>query len=236
MNLLVLSLLTFIFTKPARAPAAAISPEQSVEAGRDALKSWNGFPWYDQDKDDVRPVEINPPRERSSRSDLNFDWLQWLSWLLIALLLVALAALLIRAYLAREAGAGVVVKTSRPGLVQADKVEALPFMAQRSRQDLLGEARRQYEQGNYSEAIIYLFSYELVQLDRRQFIRLAKGKTNRQYLREVAALSRVGPLLERTMVAFEDVFFGRHYLDRARFESCWNALDEFERLLSQGNA
>ena len=33
--------------------------------------------------------------------------------------------------------------------------------------------------------MIYLFSHQLVQLDRHQIIRLAKGKTNRQYLREV---------------------------------------------------
>ena len=51
--------------------------------------------------------------------------------------------------------------------------------------DLLAEARRHYQAGNYGAAIVYLFSFQLVQLDRRQIIQLAKGKTNRQYLREV---------------------------------------------------
>jgi hypothetical protein len=44
----------------------------------------------------------------------------------------------------------------------------------------------------------------------------------------------VAPLktaLERTMLAFEGVFFGRRKLDRAGFEVCWNALDQFEQQL-----
>ena len=94
------------------------------------------------------------------------------------------------------------------------------------------QARTHYEQGNYSEAIIYLFSYELVELDRSALIRLAKGKTNRQYLREAAATRSMKPLLERTMVTFEDVFFGRRTLDRSGFEACWKQLDEFQSLLA----
>jgi hypothetical protein len=40
-------------------------------------------------------------------------------------------------------------------------------------------------------------------------------------------------MLDRTMVAFEDVFFGRHPLERQRFESCWGRLDEFHRRLDE---
>ena len=47
---------------------------------------------------------------------------------------------------------------------------------------LLEEARRSYEEGDYNTAIVYLYSYQLVKLDQNQWIRLAKGKTNRQYL------------------------------------------------------
>ncbi len=95
----------------------------------------------------------------------------------------------------------------------------------------MGEARRHYEQGNYSEAIIYLFSYELVQLDKFALIRLARGKTNRQYLREVPRRPELRSPLERTMVAFEGVFFGSRLLDRAGFEACWQQLPQFEEQL-----
>jgi hypothetical protein len=36
------------------------------------------------------------------------------------------------------------------------------------------------------------------------------------------------------MIAFEDVFFGDHPLERARFESCWLRLGEFETLIADG--
>ena len=38
------------------------------------------------------------------------------------------------------------------------------------------------------------------------------------------------PLVEQTMVAFEDAFFGHHPLDQTRFESCWFRLGEFDIL------
>ena len=68
---------------------------------------------------------------------------------------------------------------------EAERIENLPFQVRQPRSDLLGEARRLYQTGNYQEAIIYLFSYQLVKLDESHFIRLAKGKTNRQYLGEL---------------------------------------------------
>ena len=109
-------------------------------------------------------------------------------------------------------------------------------MADRPRSDLLGDARRHYEQGNYDEAIIYLFSYELVRLDRSSVVHMAEGKTNRQYLREALSVRPLANILERTMLAFEDVFFGQRRLDRAGFEACWSQLTEFEHLVAQAHA
>jgi hypothetical protein len=40
-------------------------------------------------------------------------------------------------------------------------------------------------------------------------------------------------LVEQTMVAFEDVFFGDHPLSRARFEACWFELERFDRLVRE---
>ncbi len=116
---------------------------------------------------------------------------------------------------------------------EADLIESLPFEVPRPQSDLLAEAKRLYEQGAYAQAIVYLFSYQLVQLDQHQAIRLTRGKTNRQYLRELLARPDLGGILERTMVAFEDVFFGHHPLDRAGFERCWQRLDEFHQRISE---
>ena len=99
--------------------------------------------------------------------------------------------------------------------------------------DLLAEARRCYQQRKFGEAIIYFYSYQLVRLDKNHCIRLTQGKTNRQYLRELGPRMTLRRLLEQTMIAFEDVFFGDYAITQARFESCWRRLDEFERLLAE---
>ena len=44
---------------------------------------------------------------------------------------------------------------------------------------------------------------------------------------------RLRDLVERTMIAFESVFFGHHPLDQRRFEACWSQVAEFQRLLDQ---
>ena len=127
------------------------------------------------------------------------------------------------------------------------------------RGNLLDEARRHWQEGDFAQAIIYLFSFQLVHLDKQQIIRLNKGKTNRQYLREIghgaaawatlAAAPQVEPpapvfpqlrgrlqgLVEQTMFVFEDVFFGNRALERARFEACWSRVDEFQSLRREGS-
>jgi len=117
-----------------------------------------------------------------------------------------------------------------------DRVEDLPFQVRKPSGDFLSEAQRLYEAGKYSEAIIYLFSYQLVALDKRHVIHLAKGKTNRQYLRETRSRETIKLLLQRTMISFEDVFFGHHELSRERFEESWQKLDEFHQQLDRVEA
>jgi hypothetical protein len=72
-----------------------------------------------------------------------------------------------------------------------------------------------------------------VQLDRHHVIRLAKGKTNRQYLRETRTRPALAEILETTMVAFEDVFFGKHELSRQRFEECHSQFGTFQSELDR---
>jgi hypothetical protein len=159
-----------------------------------------------------------------------------LVWIGLGLLLVLLVVLIVRAFQQRarlSSGATPFGRGAESAASDADRVEKLPFPVQRSRSDLLGEARRHYEAGRYVEAIIYLFSYQLVHLDKHDLVRLAKGKTNRQYLGELRSHRGIARMVSDTMVAFEDVFFGRHDLDRGRFERCWNQMDRFHHDVQQ---
>ncbi|MBN2476852.1 MAG: DUF4129 domain-containing protein [Pirellulales bacterium] len=246
----------------ARSTAAAADSQESIVAGREALDQWWGHPWYDPATDGVRRLEIPEPVDwswlRDWVPDLSWigDWIRswwpswapgfgwpdtllgWLAWSGLILALALTAYLLIRAYLRRrdrgvESGRG---RISARGDDDSDRVEALPFPVQNARGNLLEEARRYYQQGDYAQAIVYLFSFQLVRLDKGQIIRLTTGKTNRQYLREVGPRPALQRLLQQTMVAFEDVFFGNRPLDRPGFEACWSRLDEFESLAAQGTS
>jgi hypothetical protein len=257
------------------APLAQTDPGQAVESGRKALGNWSGYPWYDAESDGVRRVDVVPPsepKEREPRDRPTFPTgldaiLQWMAWTAVGLVLALILFLLVRAYLDRQPAPHADGGATEAG--DADRVEALPFPVHSGRGNLLDEARRHWQEGNYAQAIVYLFSFQLVHLDKQQVIRLNKGKTNRQYLREIgprggaektgtgsepawATLGyaasgevpvpvfsapprgRLQGLVEHTMLVFEDVFFGNRTLDRARFETCWSRLDEFQALAAGG--
>jgi hypothetical protein len=217
---------------------SAVSQENgAIDSAGEALRGRSQIPWYNAETDSLQPVELPRPRREL---DWNLSWLaQPLNILLIVIaviLVLLLAWLIVKLVRERERGQLPSGRTQRDRMVTADRVEALPFLRDRTQHDLLDQARYHYEQGNYSEAIIYLYSYELVELDRFALVRLAKGKTNRQYLREAASVRPLAGLLELSMVTFEGVFFGRRPLDRAGFEACWNQLPQFESLVSQSQA
>lgn len=219
-------------------PLGLAEADQATTAGRKALDHWWGYPWYDAASDGVRRVEITPPRnpprpDTAANPGLPDVLVQWAAWIGIALLLGGLVYVLLQAYLRRRLGSPSGDATDAAETDQTRQIESLASAVRGGRQDLLAEARRHYQQGNYGQAVVYLFSFQLVQLDKRQILRLSKGKTNRQYLRELGSRSALRQLLEQTMSAFEDVFFGHHPLDRERFEACWSRLEEFEALAAE---
>jgi len=225
---------------------AQAEQDPGVESARRALNKWQWparYPWYDSAHDTVARIDVSEPWYAKWNLDWLRDWLdlggfrlfsmssfQWVAWLVIAVLIGVVVYLLFRAY--RQSEQRTAARTS-PGDSVADeqrRVEALPLEG-RKRSDFLTEAVRSYQEGNYAEAIIYLFSHQLVELDKHELIHLAKGKTNRQYLRELSRRLPLRRLMEQTTVVFEDVFFGHHPLDRLRFETCWSRLNEFNTLV-----
>ena len=220
---------------------AVAEADPAVEAARDVLqRGWVSprHPWYDEETDGARLIDLPEPT-----SSWNFNWLSWLfgwnwriiGWVMLAVFVAALIYVLVRIFLRRsQYDQREFDAQQQRAATDLDRVEALPFDIKRPPADLLEEARRCYQQGQFGEAIVYLFSYQLVEMDKGQIIHLAKGKTNRHYLREIGPRRVLKQLVERTMVAFEDVFFGRHEIDRPRFETCWSRGGEFELLLKRG--
>lgn len=213
-----------------RVEVAAADVPDPVQAGREALSDSLSYPWYDSATDGPRRIAVRPPPQPSS-----YNWLRPLAWVVLGVTLALIAFVLIRALLNRQFRVAEAATPAMDDAARKARVEALPFPVRHDR-DLLSEAADLYRQGRYAEAVIYLFSYQLVELDRRQCIRLARGKTNRQYLRELGRQSLLRRLLEQTMVAFEEVFFGSYPLSRERFEACWSRVDEFNHLAQESTA
>lgn len=231
------------------ADALAQETDEAVELGRDALAK-RRYPWYEPQEDAPRPLRVGKksatraetPSTNSTKSapsgsggggfTLFGSALQVLGLVVLTLVLGGVAALIAWAFLRNETsqtqGASVVTASR-----EVDRVEQLPFALKRASGDFLADARRLAQEGNYSEAIIYLYSHLLVELDKHHVIRLAKGKTNRQYLRETRSRPVLAEILETTMIAFEDVFFGHYPLDRQRFEQCIREVGSFQAELSK---
>lgn len=215
-------------------PGIAEADRRAMESVRDSLGGWMAPPWYDSAKDAERPIRV------AARRAPLFNWwsvfrpLLWGAGLMLAGLLVYV---LLRAFLDRRKqpvllGAG--FRGQKALRAEIGRIESLPFQLDKQPVSLLDEAERLYREGNPSQAIIYLFSYQLIEMDKLQVIRLTRGKTNRQYLRELKSHGRLRGLIESSMVAFEHAFFGRHSLPENAFESCWRRVSEFERLIREG--
>jgi len=251
--LLLLTPALVVWSAGQRCALADLTPNESVELGRETLSKGllSRHPWYDENADDVKLVPLRQQTQSTSSSfDWDWEWPDWtwdltlfgttftvnlftlLAWAVVLVIAFFLIRYLIRLYERRESEEATADDEEANQTTDADRVEALPVVVKRDVADLQGEARNLANAGRYSEGIVYLYSHLLVQLDRRQAIRLAKGKTNRQYLREATA-ANIGlrPIVERTMTAFEDSYFGRHALSREEFEACWNGVQRLDTIL-----
>jgi hypothetical protein len=111
---------------------------------------------------------------------------------------------------------------------QQAKYSDLPVELERGVLGLKAQAAALRDQGDYSKAIIYLFSYLLVELDTARCIVLSKGKTNYRYLRELARNQDLQTRLERVVLLFEECYFGRRRITKQQFDAVWDDLPSFE--------
>lgn len=110
-------------------------------------------------------------------------------------------------------------------------IKDLPFELEQTNLGLLGQASLYRDQGEYSKAIIYLFSHVLVEMDHARCIRLTRGKTNRTYIRELRGRDKLRGFTTQIVSAFEYAFFGKHTLSQDAFEKIWQQLPAFESYL-----
>ena len=248
--------LFFAAASVAFASQAALADELA-EAGQRALAD-KRFPWFDSTSNSItemqrtdpgraktlnraelpvyEPMQQNvTPAQRPVAETIGFSYLSTLIWIAIAIIFVLIAGALVWFFMQMEGRLGRDLRSreAETALVHA-RIKQLPFdMPYDSGADFRELAARAAAQGDYGRATILLFSHVLLHLDQKDLIRLKKGKTNRQYLRELQAHSQLSNYFHRVMVTFEDAFFGDHPIQQPVFEAAWNDLDSFQEQVSQ---
>ena len=223
-------------------PLEPTDPEWADQTARDNLTEGatpEKYNWYDSEEDEIRPIRLQdeltwePPKDKSNR---DWTWLENLvyiaAWTLLVIVLCVVAYILAYMYVKRSK------RLARGGdddeaANEKRRIAALPIAGRKKEGPLLAAAEAYYEQGQYAEAIMYYFSYLLYEMDKKHLIRLLKGKTNGQYLRELNPRPEYQSIYEETMYVFEDSYFGDHPPTRERFEKCWDRREEFAALLDK---
>ena len=113
-------------------------------------------------------------------------------------------------------------------LAQQARYSDLPVEIEKGLLGLRAQAAEYRDHGDYSRAIVYLFSYLLVELDQAQLIALAKGKTNYRYLRELNGHRHLQSRLRDVVSLFEAAYFGRRTLTKEQFDTVWLDLAKVE--------
>lgn len=115
-----------------------------------------------------------------------------------------------------------------------ERIQELPEELRRDNLDYRAEAERMMRSGALEQAIVLLFAYQLLLLDRAACLRLHRGKTNRQYLRELRSTDQqVFQWVERVVSLFEGSYFGRRVIQRSDFSRCWKENELLEGKLAR---
>ena len=230
--------------------------KDSVDQEERAMETLKGRPWYDSEKlayrppktssDFDSPVRLNgweatpkapSPAPPPGGTLGNWRWglfdggFAAIVWLILGVALIALAIVLAGTSMKFWGGRKRLNLQAKAIAIDPARVVDLPFEAQQEMQDPLEAARRMASVGDYDGAVLFLYGYMLLALDRAGQIVLHRGKTNRMYLFELGGQRVLRDLLQPAMLAFEDVFFGRHPTSSARFTELWNNLDRFHKEL-----
>jgi hypothetical protein len=255
-----ITLLTTLFLVLSLGGTAAHA--QSNEDLAEALKKFD-YPWYDAEADQLMPLESKSEAfpmssqrneielgkaKTSNRTPTNtnttttgtgtgngwfsgFDISSLFMMILVVLIVCALAFLFYK-FLAVESSIEDPNAAKRKKLL-SESIEQLPFDLTAAGGDFRSLAQQAYQAGDLRRAFIFLYSHVLVTLDQNERISLRKGKTNRQYLKEVWEDPKLTSYFKSVMLPFESAFFGDHAPAPDQFERCWSGLENFHSYLGQ---
>ncbi len=145
------------------------------------------------------------------------------------LLLAALVAFFVCIFMlwVRREGAAERGETERTRLGTTARLGDLPEGIRPEDGDPWAEAKRRRAAGDLAGAVVCLFAHQLLTLDQMGLIRLAPGRTGRQYLQSLRDREWIDAL-GATLGLFEDVYYGRRAPTAQAFESVWTRAQLFQ--------
>ncbi len=87
--------------------------------------------------------------------------------------------------------------------------------------------------GDLSGAVVAVFAYQLVALERKGLLRFAPGRTARHYVRDLKD-DRIASLLGRSLALFEQVYYGGRRPSAQAFERVWAEVERFQQSALEG--
>jgi hypothetical protein len=213
---------------------ALASPAQEATDLRRAVVEGN-YPWFDSSRGAVKPLwphedpaaRIDPATGSAAVTGIG-ALVQLLITALLFILLAALILLIIWAIRVWKPGP-VSPQASLRSHTGATGTRALPsVLSGLDLTDPWSEACRARDRGDLGSAIIALFVYELLGLERIQAIRLDPSRTGRQLVRSIPTRDW-RRLVEPTLRLFERYFYGRRELDSQEFQDAWSLAEEFRQ-------
>lgn len=215
-------------------PATESASGPVVDSARLSLKQ-RAYPWYDQTKDSFRPLrptrKLDDPESPASLnipgSSLLAQVVYLLAWSLLAVLLIGLIIALVRSLQIFDFDDD--TTPSQQPEVTLETLQALPLPEKtQGIRDFLKEAEKLASQSLYGQAMTFYFSWQLLQLNQQQIIELEKGKTNRQYSKEVqSSMPDLTDLFRQSIRLFEDAFFGNLPVSAYDFQRVWGQRGKF---------
>lgn len=225
---------------------------------RTTINRSNHSVWFDSDDGSVRPIRrsksldvadrhssIAGPVQTSSANwwdSLRMSLGDFFSWIFrgwqILLIVSLIGLLLVVGFIVLKYGVSFQERVRKMTAMsvqekEKSKIQDLPFEVEQTKFGLLAQAERYRAAGDFSKAIVYLFSHALVEMDSARCIRLARGKTNRVYLRELRERDNLSGFTNQLVLAFEYAYFGKHVLSQDAFESIWQQVPAFDAYVKQ---
>ena len=116
---------------------------------------------------------------------------------------------------------------------RARRIETLAPEAVERYDDLFAAASEARARGDLRLALVYFFSWLLVEMDKREFILLDKGKTNLEFWRELEGFDELRSIYRSAMSEFERVYFGGVAISRDEFERVWELRKPFDAIMEK---